>query len=283
MNDTRIFDSEFSDENADTVLCSADRIHYKVSSYTLRTTSGFFSAMFSLPQAGITSKADVTITMGETGKILGTLLRMVSGLPIAQWESFDHLESILQAAEKYDMAGPFSMVRSAITSPLLPPDPLRMYAIAARYEWEEEAKIASTLSLALPIHKSKYTPILNRIPSKYLIRLFGLRRQRVKQFRHLLDNSKAFDAGNSDGRLCKLCNHGVDNHPWRDLKAAMIYELERRPMGDTLLGTKMGDWKVAQTCWAARCSNLKCRDMLYGQAETLAAISACISSLSFRI
>jgi hypothetical protein len=239
--------------------------------------------MFSLPQAGIIPNDDVTITMDETGKILGTLLRMVSGLPIAQWESFDHLESILQATEKYDMAGPFSTVRSTITSPLLPPDPLRMYAIAARYEWEEEAKIASTLSLTLPIHKSIYTPLLERIPSKYLVRLFGLRRRRVRQFRHLLDNCKAFDVGNSDRRLCKLCKHGVDNHPWRDLKAAMVCELERRPMGDTLLDTEMSDWKVAQACWAATCSNPKCLVTLYSQAETLATIRACINSLSSTI
>lgn len=277
------FDSDFSDEYGDIILCSTDGIRYKVSSHTLRKTSGFFSAMLSLPQAGITSGDDVTINLDETGKILGTLLRMASGLAIGRWESFDHLESVLQAAEKYDMAGPCSTIRSVITSPHLPPDPLRMYVIAARYEWETEAKIASTLSLTLPIHKSKYIPILERIPSKYLIRLFNLRRQRVMQFRHLLNNCKAFEVGNSDGRLCKLCKHGVDNHPWRDFKAAMVCELERRPIGDTLLDTKMCDWKVAQTCWAATCSNPKCRATLYSKAETLEIIRACVNSLSSTI
>ena len=276
--DKPTFDPAFTAEGADLILCSSDTTYYRVSSYTLRTTSGFFFTMLSLPQGDGTPKDGDYIAVDETAKVLGTLLRMISGFEIPQWESYDHLETVLQAAEKYNMPGPLSVIRYAICSPLFQANPLRMYSIAARYNWEEEAKHASTQSLTLTIHDLQYVPILASIPSDYLIRLYNLHRRRATEFCRLLDSRSAFVIGNFDDQLCSECGYGIDNHPWRDLKTAMAQEVERRPMGDTVR-EKMNEWKVAQDCWSATCMNSVCQFKIYGQTRTLMAINTCIDSL----
>ena len=271
--DAPYFDPAFIAHKDDIILCSADMIHYGMSSDTLRTTSGFFSTMLSYNG---THKEGHHIAMDEPGKVLGTLLRMISGLQIPRWESYDYLELILRAAEKYGMLGPISVIRHTITFPLMPPDPIRMYAIAARHDWEEEVKQASTRSLTLSIHDPQYVDQLKQIPPTYLIRLFNLHYRRVKEFRLLLDSPGL--AGNNDNRRCDYCDHTIDNHPWRDLKEALVRELEKKPMGSTVR-EHMNKWKVAQTCWSTTCSNPPCHFQVYGRTETLVAINACLDSL----
>ncbi|KDQ53634.1 hypothetical protein JAAARDRAFT_39316 [Jaapia argillacea MUCL 33604] len=61
------------------------------------------------------------------------------------------IEPIVYAAEKYDMPGPLSIVCALSMAPHFLSDPLRLYSMACRYTWSEEARSASTLSLSLPI------------------------------------------------------------------------------------------------------------------------------------
>ncbi|KZP02332.1 hypothetical protein FIBSPDRAFT_852303, partial [Athelia psychrophila] len=47
---TRAYHPSFSEEDATIVLTSSDGINYRIHPFTLRTTSGFFRDMISLPQ-----------------------------------------------------------------------------------------------------------------------------------------------------------------------------------------------------------------------------------------
>lgn len=84
---------------------------------------------------------------------------------------------LLNAVEKYDMPGPRATIRAYyILAPLLLEQPLKLYAIAARYGWEEEAKLASKHTLCISIHEDEHATVLGRVPPSYLLRLFQTQR-----------------------------------------------------------------------------------------------------------
>src|ERR1700685_744291 len=80
------------------VLVTSDGICYRIHSFILRCTSGFFRAMLTLPQ--VSDRPD-SVTLDETSKVVGILLRMISGLEVPMWESYDDIEAVLEAAHKY--------------------------------------------------------------------------------------------------------------------------------------------------------------------------------------
>jgi len=84
---------------------------------------------------------------------------MISGFETPKLESFDEVEDMLAVAKKYDMPGPFTTIRATLTSPIFLEQPLRLYVIAARYGWDDEAKLASKHSLSLSNNKFLFTTI----------------------------------------------------------------------------------------------------------------------------
>ena len=109
------YDPAFAEEDANIILQSSDATLYRMHTFTLRTTSGFFRAMLTLPQHESASTEE-RIILDEPSKVLGTLLRIISGFRLQIWETFDHedseVEGVLAAAEKYDMEGALSVIRS---------------------------------------------------------------------------------------------------------------------------------------------------------------------------
>src|SRR5258708_31380324 len=88
---------------SDVVLCSRDGILFRVPSTTLRMTSSWFRAMFTLPQGanpstsssasppvGLSPPVDSeVIALDEDARTLEPLLRMVCGLEIATLDTWD--------------------------------------------------------------------------------------------------------------------------------------------------------------------------------------------------
>lgn len=197
---------DFSLPDADIILRSLEGTLYRVHSYTLRTTSGLFYTMFNLPQPMKIAEHDVRGSRGlrleeipiyEPDFVLERILRLICGLPVPPWESYDVLECVLTVAEKWDTPGPITIIRAALTSPqFLDSDPLRLYAIATHFEWKEEAKIASKKTLKLDLHDASYAPMLEGLASKDLLSLLNLHRRRRDKFKELLDSPERFAAGN---------------------------------------------------------------------------------------
>lgn len=276
------FHPVFNSPDADVILCSSEGTLYRVPSYTLRTTSGLFRTMLELPQ-GASTRQDEPIPIDEKDKVLERLLRMISGLEIPRWESYEDVESVISIAENWDATGPLAIIRSAITAPLFLADPLRLYAIAAHFGWEEEAKLASKHSLTLSIYDKEHQAILQRIPPKPLLTLLNFHRRRRDEFKALIDSQEQFNAGNSNPNHCSGCGHEVDNHTWRELKTAMVSEMDRRPLGDTLVGMEMDAWPEAVACWGAKCTAKACGKLNYHKNATLADIKRCLDSLPLTI
>jgi hypothetical protein len=231
-----LYDPAFTEEDANIVLQSSDGINYRLHSFTLRTTSGFFRAMMTLPSGSSLDQKDDIIVMDETSMVLGTLLRMIGGLEFPKWESFDELESLWAAAEKYDMPGPLAVIRTVITTPPILDEPLRLYALATRYGWEDVAKLASKYTLGLSILDDKFAPVLERVPTSYILRLFRLRQRRRDNFRELIERN-TFGIESS----CGGCGHEVRYEAFSNLIKSMVLSMDHRPDGKELLD---GEWKV---------------------------------------
>ncbi|KAG6830733.1 hypothetical protein H0H92_015012 [Tricholoma furcatifolium] len=164
---SRCFHPEFSFPDADIILRSFEGTLYRIHSYTLRKTSGFFDTMFSLPQPmqhkdepGRCQKGPVNgvdepeeIPIYESDFVLERLLRLLCSIPIPSWKSYDEVDLVLTAAEKWDTPGPIASIRTTLTYPqFLTSEPLRLYVLAKHFDWKEEAKLAATHTLALNLH-----------------------------------------------------------------------------------------------------------------------------------
>jgi len=274
----RSYHPPFDSQDADIVLRSTGGTYYRIPSFTLRNTSGFFRTMLSLPQNGDTQKDD-PIPINEKDGVLERVLRMISGLETPKWESFDEVDDVLSLVENWDTPGPLAIIRSAITSPLFLADPLRLYVIATHFEWEEEAKLASKYTLSLSLHDDEYQAVLQRLSAKHLLALLTFHRKRRDLFKRFIDSEEPFNAGNANPYHCQGCGEETDNHTWRELKAKIYLEMDRRPLGDTLCGLDMEEWPESVACWSAKCKKEGCGKLNYNKATTLRDIKAGIERL----
>jgi hypothetical protein len=199
----------FSLSDADFVLRSLEGTLYRIHSYTLRTTSGFFETMFTLPQPK-NNPTDV-LDVYEEDFALECLLKMISGLTLPKWRSISDLTRVLTLAEKWDTPGPLSVMRSALTAQqFLQNHPLHCYSIATYFGWNEEAKIASTHTLTLDLHDSAHSPLMDEMSSKDLLLLLNLHRKRRDMFRELLNSPERFAAGNRHVSVQQSFNTAAD-------------------------------------------------------------------------
>src|SRR5260370_2920658 len=148
--------------DADVVLRSRDDVLFCVPSMTLKMTSSWFRTMFTLPQGSPpapsrsrnTNQRDAStptnteiIGLDEDSRTLEHLLRMICGFEIPVLDTWDTVEPVLYAAEKYDMPGPASIVRALLRTPTFVDAPLRLYAAACHFAWPEDVPPASPSSL----------------------------------------------------------------------------------------------------------------------------------------
>ncbi|KII92013.1 hypothetical protein PLICRDRAFT_122356 [Plicaturopsis crispa FD-325 SS-3] len=260
----------FASPDGDVLLgTQAGGILFRVHSHTLKTTSGWFRTMFSLPQKSEKPASTTTIAVDEDAHTLETLLRMICGLPILPITSYDEIDALLYAAEKYDMPGPMSIVRVLIMTPELLQHPLRLYAVACRFGWEVEAKFASTQTLHINLHDAEHRPALQRLGTDALLNLFDLHRRRREGLRKRLDDPPFVGGGTT---VCQACGSVIDYHTWRELKYKIILEMDVRPLGDTIVNTGLLDWNESKACWSAKCPNVDCDRVLYDKGQTLLVI-----------
>ncbi|KAJ6533805.1 hypothetical protein DFH09DRAFT_932676 [Mycena vulgaris] len=272
----------FSAPGADIVLESSARTLYRIDSYTLRTTSGLFKTMLSLPppKGGQTNEP---IAIYQPDVVVEPLLRLMCGLYTPSWRTYDELESVLFLAESWDAPGPICALRTALRAPKwLATYPLRLYALAMHFGWRADAQLASTHTLALDLFDPTHADTLARLPSAALLPLLALHRARRTGLRMLLDSPDRFLAGNGEPFHCSACAvTPLDNRTWRALKHRILREMDRTPLG-AALGVPVGgmcDWPEAQACWAAKCGKEGCGAANYDRIATLKQIRACVDSL----
>lgn len=102
----------------------------------LMAASPFFKDMFSLPQATLLQHKDLPeIPVSEHANTLATLFQFLYPVKNPEIETLDDLVLVLDAALKYDFTAAIGNLKTLLISPcFLESLPLRVYAIACRYE-----------------------------------------------------------------------------------------------------------------------------------------------------
>jgi len=289
--------------DADVVLGSRDGVLFRVPSTTLRMTSAWFRTMFTLPQGSppassrlrnnhqrdingdastptLTSDVEV-IGLAEDACTLESLLRMICGLEIPTLDTWDAVEPVLYAAEKYEMPGPASIVRALLRTPVFADEPLRLYAAACHFGWAEDVRTASTRSLSVDLHHSSNRTALLRLRTADLLTLFDLHHARREQFRlriaqpPFLTDAQLGDAATA---RCSRCREPISHVEWRELRWRMLDELERCPSGDSIV-TGLEEWPAALACWAVKCKKVNCQSAVYDKVSTSKAIKDVLDAL----
>jgi hypothetical protein len=139
---------------------------------------------------------------------------------------------------------------------LMETDPMKAYAIACRYDWVEEAAVASTKTLSYDIADPSVSSSLEGIDGRHLLRLFQLHRARRDGMKKYMDDATIFNGG-SLGCQCKAVK---DATTWNTLKLRIRTELSEDPMGTPISNLEFTKWPE---CLAVENSKCECGESYY--------------------
>jgi hypothetical protein len=114
-------------------------------------SSAVFRTMLSLPQPATEGNLPV-VDLPETAATIETLLRFMYPIEDPEISSLSALSGVLASAIKYEASVVAIRLRKLLISEeFLKADPFHVYAIAARYELNEEVVIAARRTLSVDI------------------------------------------------------------------------------------------------------------------------------------
>ncbi|KAL6310216.1 hypothetical protein BKA93DRAFT_953 [Sparassis latifolia] len=264
----------FCSEDADIILCSNDNTLFRVHSHILKLASGWFRGMFTLPQGSPASAGPDIISLGENEDVIAGLLKMISAMESPALHSIDLVESILLAAEKYDMPGPVSIIRIALSSSFLEASPVRLYGIAYRRGWMREAKLASSRTLTLNLCDPVVAAELSAVDSTAVVQLILLHRRRKDVLKAFLDDAANFAANRTT--VCMNCGSHVGNGQWLALKYSWVARMDYKPFGVALEATDL-ECEELRAVLEAQC--VDCAGFLYEAATTNRNLRIAIAAL----
>ncbi|KAI0040501.1 hypothetical protein FA95DRAFT_1611749 [Auriscalpium vulgare] len=153
----------FTADDADLILRSSDLVDFRVYKSSLRASSIFFRDMLSLPQPSesLSQNGNQTlpiIAMAEDSQTLHDLLSvLMHASPMYHRFSVTEAINVLAAAQKYQMEGLMTTIRSllqdpkfAVPPPIGPGTAFTAYALACKHQLAEEALQAARSTLEFP-------------------------------------------------------------------------------------------------------------------------------------
>ncbi|TFK33443.1 hypothetical protein BDQ12DRAFT_410810 [Crucibulum laeve] len=173
---SKVAKAPFDDTHADVILRTSDNIDFRVFSVVLSLASPFFKTMFKLPQAE--KEENPVIPMSEESAILRTVLLFCYPGAEPTFDNLDELKEVMEVMSKYDMGSVGQRVRIHLLN-FLEKEPLRVFAIAACYKWEDGARKAALRLLNEPVLTLIGTQIkeLEYIPAAVYQRLLDFHRR----------------------------------------------------------------------------------------------------------
>ncbi|KAH7887485.1 hypothetical protein F5I97DRAFT_836996 [Phlebopus sp. FC_14] len=261
-------------DDADAVLESSDQVKFCVHRCILSAASPFFEHMFSLPQPPSESRGEncrPVIPVSECSSTLSAVLQFVYPEPDPVVTSLDELSTLLSTAVKYDLLGVVAALRKElVASKFLEDCPLRVYAIASRFELEHEAQIASRHTLSLNILDCPLCDDLKFISAHAYHRLLVLHKTRAEAAQGLLSVSRDVK--------CMQCSgpyYGAFVPPkwWKEFEKLAKEELALRPTSQAIFSMPF----LARAASASGC--LRCASSILDAHEFLAGLKKQIDDL----
>jgi hypothetical protein len=131
--------------------------------------------MFTLPAPDSDANARQIIPLTEDSHQIVLMLKLCYPLMDARLDSLEDIQLLLELTQKYDIEAGFDRAREALVSPnFLDHQPLRVFAIAYRFELEEETKLAAAHFCHHPII-TPYVSELDVVPTFAYHRLLDYR------------------------------------------------------------------------------------------------------------
>lgn len=148
----------FNRTDADILLRSTDQVYFRLHKVLLTIASTVFQSMFSLSERANGSSPGDEIIDGlrvvdveERAEYLDILLRFcyppaVTETPVLS--SLDTIQTVLRLAQKYNMHGVLSLLRTQLVAPkILDEESMRVFAFACHHRMKDEMRIAARYTL----------------------------------------------------------------------------------------------------------------------------------------
>lgn len=228
----------FNSLDANLVLRSSspNPLDFRVHKCILAAASSFFEHMFKLPQPQQEFEEGASqapmVEVSESAETWDALLRFIYPVSNPVIDNLDDLTRVLEAASKYDFDSVVEQLSAQLLSPaFLAADPVRVFAIACRFDLEDAARTASGHTLRVNVLDCPLSEDLKHITAFQYHRLVDLHRARAAAALELLlipDNVK-----------CMMCNgthYGAFYPPrwWKDWEERARKELSARPTTDVV-------------------------------------------------
>ncbi|KAG6831981.1 hypothetical protein H0H87_003125 [Tephrocybe sp. NHM501043] len=241
----------------------------------LSAASPFFHDMFTLPQDPTVSHHIPVVPVSEARGILETLLQFVYPVEDPYLDSLDELVPILCAAVKYDFIGVITVLRKLLVSHrFIKSEPLRVYAIASRFELENEARIASEYTLDVQILDAPLSEDLKHITAYSYHRLLDLHRRRARDTIALLKIPPDIKCMQCNGSAFSI--HMIPKW-WYQFEKKAKEELCVRPTSAVIFGMQF----LAQVVMDAECP--RCAGSILDAWKFLEALKKGIDALPKRL
>ncbi|EAU81580.2 hypothetical protein CC1G_02596 [Coprinopsis cinerea okayama7 len=206
---------------------------YQADSTLLLQHSGLFRTVLSLPQP--IHGPDKYIDTWEKASTVRRILSMMHKKPVKPWKSFHDFSSVLELAEKWDCPSILNQLRQSL-SEFISDYPLQTFSIARSLGWDNEARHASSASLALDFKNSINAGVLASMYTADVTALHSLRIKRCVIFKQLLDSPHRFPSGNGSMFYCDPCDRFYPQDGlWAEFKRVLVDELKKNPCGTTVL------------------------------------------------
>ena len=175
----RDYGAPFDDTDADVILQSSDKVHFRVYRIILAKASPVFKDMFSVPQPKtIDGQAEEIVPIIPVSEDSGTLAHLLTlCYPVPDYlsmASLDETNSVQKAAEKYIIA---VVGRHFLNDSLIwTTNPVKAYRIAWTFRLEKEARMAAKMCLGLAMKLEEMGDELEHMEGPALHRLLSYHR-----------------------------------------------------------------------------------------------------------
>ncbi|KAK0207051.1 hypothetical protein DFS33DRAFT_1382132 [Desarmillaria ectypa] len=218
---------EFNFSDADIVLAGGDdqKRQFAVHKCILSAASSVFKIMVKLPQPKAANDALPVVDMIESSGVVFALLQFIYPVPNPTISSLDELVPVLKAAKKLDIdAAIDSLRKQLVLSEHVENEPLRVYAIAARFDLQEELKIAAKYTLKKNVLDCPLSEDLKYITAYDYHRLLDLHNRHSRAIQNMLAPNRY----KCDGYSCSPARW------WIAFIVAAKKELAERPSTDVI-------------------------------------------------
>ena len=181
----------FCADDADVVIRAAGLLDFRAHKSILSLASPVFKEMFTIPQPptdtpGILPHADVQDSPVTWANLLGIIYPMQN--PVI--DDLGDLESLLLAAQKYQMQSTIDVYKKGLEDrEFIRGDPLRLYAIACRWGFRDQAKYVARNAELLTVTKRSNAGDLTGLTVSCYHSLVSFLAERDSEWHEILDAS----------------------------------------------------------------------------------------------